>query len=288
MNSSNFNQVDHLDHLFPPSDKFRIAVCLSGQPRNWRSCVSNIKKFFEFDTHHPHTRLPIVTDYFIHTWDINTWRYPKKGHENFHIEKHTDEADIRTAFSPVSMIQEKWDHPKFPRAWDSLFYSFSRSLLLKRDRELNTNIQYDMVVKARLDTIYNPRHQMSLDVLRPKTCYSTHINIFPLEFNYYNFDDVLFYGNSPTMDLMGDLYHTFKTLHSVEKVNKNRASTDIDVTMYYGPGALLYTHMMNTGIHPEKRHTFDYAVVRSTSVEKNLDGIINYDEIRQDWFDWYI
>ena len=278
----------NLEHLFPASDKFRIAVCLSGQPRHWQMAVENIKQFFEFSRPHDTYNLPIETDYFIHTWDINTWRFPKQGHQHFVNESHNDEELIRAAYNPKAMIQESWDPKLYIRAWDSMFYSHARSLMLKRDYELTNNIQYDMVVKSRFDTIYNPRHKLPLDILAPKTCYSPHISLMAAEFNYNNFDDVVFFGNSPTMDLVGDLYHTFKILHSRENVMNNVSTINRDITMYYGPGCLLYKHMVNLGIHPERRHTFDYAIVRSTAVDVNLDGIKDYDEIRKRWFDWYI
>lgn len=280
----------NLEHLFPQPDKFRIAVCLSGQPRHWKTAMSNIKRFFEFPESaiHPVYDIPIVTDYFIHTWDVNTWRYPKKGHEHFYTESHDDKDEIKIAYNPKDMLLEAWDKNKFARNWDSMFYSHARSLMLKRKYELANNFQYDMVIKSRLDTVYNPQCKISLDQLAPKVCYSTYISLMAAEFNYNNFDDVVFFGDSPTMDLVGDLYHAFKIQHSDKEIKKNSKNIDTDITLHYGPGCLLSKHMANLGIHAEMRRTFDYAVVRSTAVDENLDGIIDYDEIRKKWFEWYI
>ena len=66
MNSSD---QPNLEHLFPLPNKFRIAVCLSGQARYWQAAVSNIRKFFETDQLDPTYNLPVETDYFIHTWE---------------------------------------------------------------------------------------------------------------------------------------------------------------------------------------------------------------------------
>jgi len=286
MNSSN------LEDLFPRSNTFRIAVCLSGELRHWRTAVANIKQFFEFPESQRYINgnqnLPITTDYFIHTWDTNTWRYYKMEHVHFKIEPHSDKSDVYAAYNPKGMIQEPWEQPRFKRAWDSMFYSHARSVMLKREYELENNFQYDMVVKSRFDTVYNPRHKIPLDLMTTKMCYSPHVSLMPLEFNYNNFDDVVFYGDSPTMDLVADLYHTYKILHSPEKLQKGLETNDVDPSMYYGPGCLLYNHMIRLGIHPERHHTFDYAIVRSTAAELNLDGIKDYDEIRKKWFDWYI
>ena len=40
----------------------RIAVCISGQPRTWRTAKDNILKYFELDN--------AQVDFFIHTFII--------------------------------------------------------------------------------------------------------------------------------------------------------------------------------------------------------------------------
>jgi hypothetical protein len=270
----------------PNTHKLRFAICLSGQARHWRKCVDNIKLFFG-NTYHPDFNMPIEVDYFIHTWDTNTWRFPKQPHYVFQTDKHNDGPDIQSAFCPQAMEFEEWDKEKYPRAWDSMFYSFAKSLMLKREYELQNNFQYDVVVKARLDVVYNPRSKFPLTRILPKCCYTGHMSVFPLEFNYINFDDVIYYGDSPTMDIVGDLYHTYKMIHSKDMITKARLKLNLDPTTYYGPGCLLYEHMINSGILPDRRHGIDYAVMRSTIVEKNLDAITQYDEVKQTWIEWY-
>lgn len=281
MNLSNSTQT------LPNTDKIRIAVCFSGQARFWKECVDNIKFFFG-STHNPEfNNIPIVVDFFIHTWDTNTWRYPKTDHSIFHNVKHDDGSSIAAAYEPKGFQVEQWEQPLFPRAWDSMFYSFAKSLMLKRNYELQHNFQYDVVVKARLDVVYNPRLRFPLQRITPKTCYTCNIDKFPLEFNYNNFDDVIFYGDSPTMDLVGDLYHSYKQAHSSDQLDENTAKLNLDPTSCYGPGCLLYDHMISMGIHPEKRPNIDYAVMRSTAAAHRLDALTDYDIVKQTWIDWY-
>jgi hypothetical protein len=269
---------------------FRIAVCLSGQPRHWRTAVSNIKKFFDFtDTGHPETGIEVQTDYFIHTWDINTWRQPKTNWEVANDVAHGEIDAIVSAFEPRAWHMDTFERTEFPRAWDPMYYSNARCLMLKRDYEISNDFQYDLVVKARMDTIYDPAHRFPLARVWPMVGYTcTPISKFPQEFNYNNFDDVLFYGDSPTMDLMGDIYSTYKTLHTAELFDQQNSSMDLQPDLWYGPGCLMYEHMTNLGIHPEGARVIEYAVVRSTAVAENLDGIYDYDKIRKKWFDWYI
>lgn len=273
----------------PPEKKFRIAVCFSGQARYWRESLENIKRFFEHEYPHPENGLEVETDYFIHTWDTNSWRLPKTDISVYNDVVHNDDEDIKNAYNPKTIIVEKYVKERFDRAWDPMFYSFARSLMLKRDYELQHSFQYDLVIKARLDVIYNPARKFPLQRVWPGVCYtSTPISKFASEFNYNNFDDVLFYGDSPTMDLIGDLYD----MHSIEKSMsyqmKNQDGLNLDPTLWYGPGCLLYKYMTKLSIHPEGSRPFEYAVMRSTAVDAKLDSVYNYNEIRSKWFDWYI
>lgn len=278
-----FNNVEQ------PSRKFRIAVCFSGQARYWQESAANIKRFFEFEHPHPENGLDVETDYFIHTWDTNSWRKPKTDHSVYEDVKHNDKDAIIETYKPKGFIQQEYHKDVFKRAWDPMFYSFARSLILKRDYELEHDFQYDLVIKARLDVIYDPSHKFPLQRVWPGTCYtSTPISKFATEFNYNNFDDVLFYGDSPTMDLLGDLYLSHKTARPMEYQYKNQRGLNLDKVLWLGPGCLLYNYMIGLSIHPTCVNPFEYAVMRSTAVEAKLDPIYNYQEIRRKWFEWYI
>lgn len=280
---------------------FKIAVCLSGQARHWKFAAENIKMFFDYShTHHFHYNIPIETDYFIHTWDTNTWRLPKTNHTVYENVKHNDKKDIEETFNPKFIEQEEYSQDRFGgdwdfRAWDPMFYSFWKSVFFKRNYELENDITYDVVIKARLDTIYNPQQKIkfpeinpSVDGLMPGICYtSLPVNKFTYEFNCDGFDDVIFYGDSRTMDIVSDLYHTYQIRHSPQKRFEINKSINTDPSLYYGPGCLLYDHMINSGVYPTFRDKFDYVVVRSTSVVDNLNSITDYDEIKKRGLEWY-
>jgi hypothetical protein len=273
-------------------ETFKVAICLSGQPRYWNIAAKNIKKYFESEKLHTIYHVPIEYHYFIHTWDINTWRYPKTHHTHFYDEKTEDVEGLKNEFNPKLIVQEKWNKDKFIKPWDSLFYSFYRSLLLKREYEIENKFEYNVVVKARLDIIYNPNHTFNIHLVNPGfnglvpgMCYNIHpINKFPNEFNYNCFDDVLFFGDSRTMDMVGSLYHSFqKTIE-----NNIHNEHNLNPSYRYGPGTLLYEHMMNLGVHPEMSFFSDYCVIRSTALNGGeLDSVINYNEFKRKSIDWY-
>lgn len=275
---------------------FKIAVCLSGQARHWKVASENIISFFNYNnTHHFHANIPIETDYFIHTWDTNTWRYPKTFHNVFENIKHNDFEEIKNTYNPKFIEQEEFDEKKFILAWDPMFYSFWKSIMFKRDYELENNFTYDVVIKARLDVIYNLQQKIKFNEIKPSVngltpgiCYTSQpITKFSYEFNYNNFDDVIFYGDSRTMDIISDLYHTYKIKHSPQKRFDIAKSLNTDTSLFYGPGCLLYEHMINCGIYPTNREIFEYVVVRSTAVQENLNSIKDYEEIKRKGIEWY-
>ena len=272
-------------------NKIRVAVCLSGQVRHWKIAAPNIKRFFTMTV--PTQLIPdtdeITTDYFIHTWDTNTWRNLKMEHHIYRDEKHTDTDDIKRIFEPKHFEQEEWIPKNFPRAWDAMFYSAGKSIMSKRNYELDNDFEYDLVIKARFDVIYDTDYPFPLMRLGPGCCYTTtSISKFPSEFNANCFDDVMYYGDSRTMDLVGSLYDTYKIHHSPKNVIASNDSVNMDATVFYGPGTLLYDHFTKLNIHPDGNRHIRYAVVRSTATEAKLDSIKDYHEIKRLSNEWYI
>lgn len=261
-------------------NQIRIAVCLSGQPRTWKRTHANIKKFFNNVKVMNNGNIRI--DYFIHTWNMNSWRDKSSQPHPGKNVTHDDNKEIIDAFNPKDSIFEVFKKHRFPRAWDAMFYSHEQSLMLKRTTELSENFQYDVVFKARFDVIYNTQAPLRIDDLSPGACYTSCINKFPREFNYNNFDDVIFYGDSPTMDMVGDLYSTYKILHSTE----NTTGLNVSPSIYYGPGCLLYEHMINLGILPKTVHC-RYAVFRR-SFPPWFDAIDDFDKLFMLGRRWYI
>ena len=279
---------------------FRIAVCFSGQARYWKESADNIKMFFNYSQHHHHhfhnEIVPIEVDYFIHTWDTNTWRYPKTNHGKFFDEKVDNIEEIREFYNPICIEQETYNSKQYPRAWDPMFHSLTKSLMMKRNYELENNFEYDVVVKARLDVIYNPQQQIPFHLMTPGVnglipgmCYSGKpVFKFPYEFNYNAFDDVIFYGDSRTMDLVGDLFRSYRNIHNSEALTELAFGINPLPSLFYGPGTLLYEHMINSGIHPAAMNEpIDYVVYRSTAAVDHLDSITDFMEIRKRWADWY-
>ena len=90
-------------------NNFKCAVLLSGESRTWELAKNNIKSFFErgvkceFNNIHR----PFKVDYFIHTWDTNSWRDPTQPHGT------KDSFKLEVIPSNTKQKMEDFYNPKF-------------------------------------------------------------------------------------------------------------------------------------------------------------------------------
>lgn len=279
---------------------FNIAVCLSGQPRTWKTASDNILNYFNTKIC-VERNIRVRVDYFIHTWDTNSYRdktEPRWQNKDYKIINPSEEEDMRLTFLPAEMEYETYDSAKHLHAWSGLFYSFMRSVNLKRKYELENDISYDMVVKSRLDINFpqeginkygEPLSKFHPHVLRPLTAYASSPTPtrFPMEFYQSCFDDVFYYTDSPTMDLISNIYFWYKDIMDKGLAQKQRKQFVDTPEYYYGPGTLLYKYITNWNIHPYADHANPYYVVRKIAEEKGLHSINDWKEVQELHWDWY-
>jgi hypothetical protein len=173
-----------------------------------------------------------------------------------------------------------------------------RSINLKRKYEIENNIVYDMVVKSRLDLNFPqegvnrygaPISKFYPHVLRPLTAYASSPTPtrFPTEFNQSCFDDVFFYSDSPTMDLLSNIYFWYIDIMDKGLAQKQRKEFVDNPEYYYGPGTLLYKYLTNWNIHPYADHANPYYVVRKVAHDMGLHSINDWKQIEELHWDWY-
>lgn len=262
----------------------RIAVCLSGQSRTWRTSSKNIKNYFNLPDVH--------VDYFIHTWDTNTYRdIEQMSDKKLDYKTSENESDnIKLEYNPVLMEFEVYDKTKYNN-WEPLFYSFMKSVWLKKKHELENDFEYDIVIKARFDVNFKqegnnvfgkPFNKFYIHNVFPLVAYTANElfeDKFPTEFNQNHFDDVFFYSDSKTMDIISKIYTWYKDLNktSILQLNKNECIKNQEY--FYGPGTLLYTYLIKHTIHPMSKLCIPYYIVRKEVEELGLDSINDWEEI---------
>lgn len=262
----------------------KIAVCLSGQSRTWKTAKDNILKYFDVGAD---------VDFFIHTWDINTIRLSNQStvipfNPNL---TDTDVLELRESYNPKAIEVEKYNPDQFyDNPWISLYYSFMKSIQLMRMHELENDITYDIVIKSRLDVNFpqdgvnkfgHPSNKFYIHPIRPLVLYTSSEQLFRFEceLNQTCADDVFFYGDSQTMFLLSNIYKWFFT--GVTKTKEERDNKLFATVAYhlYGPGTILYKYAVKMGIYPFGLLHTPYYIVRFEAEEQKLHSITDWRRI---------
>lgn len=270
----------------------RIAVCISGQPRTWRTAKDNILKYFELDD--------VQVDFFIHTWDCNSFR--KNGEilwdRQYESVSEFELEEITKAFNPKKIELETFSDKSHRSVWESIFYSFMKSVWLKRQYELENDFLYDIVIKTRFDinfhmqginSVNKPLNKFYIHPIRTLVAYSANNGIpkFPSEFNLNTFDDVYFYADSKTMDIISNIYYWYKDVLKLSHEQTYKQEFITNVAMFLGPGTILYKYLVDWGIHPYGEIFTPYYVVRKHAEDLKLDSLKDWDRIKSISFNWY-
>lgn len=257
----------------------KVAVCLSGQLRKWKLGVDNQKWFWSTGNAEV-----IEVDYFAHTW---TYSWDRPGVSKEYTERLVSNQELdefKSAFELKNLAVDDIKQNEFRENdhWSALFYSFCRSLILKREYELANNFQYDVVVKSRPDVAFSPSLSFNIPKLHNNVIYSTHGGPMPMEFNMFNVNDCVFLGNSYSMDLLTNLYFYRQNGIIPENIENEKNIHPL------GPGTLMHEYFRDYGIMPMCSVGFNEVLLKEGCPE-DLD-LLNKDEfkIMQKYFqDWY-
>ena len=165
--------------------KYKIAICLSGEPRNWTVCAPYYKRFPEW-FREKGVKQDVDIDYFIHSYDEVTHRSSKiidndtveNVYNNHYITP--DFASIIDCYKPKRHLIEDKDsllpyiqyffkeddeeyrkikHSNYSRV--SQWMSTSKSIKLCADYAKETNTKYDFIIKSRFDVQFF-EHQINI------------------------------------------------------------------------------------------------------------------------------
>lgn len=220
---------------------FRVALCFSGQLREWESAFPSIKKFINFFDTKP--------DIFCHMWDFNSTSHAIKFHTNENIIHDLKQGEVEKAlstFNPtrhlvenieksklieersynyiklINKLQENEEIPHSPYWLSSQYYGISQASILKQEHELENNFTYDLVIRMRYDSYFtNAFIEMfsreSISYIKPFTIYSTHSNLSD-KYPFLEIGDIFFMADSLTYNIISDyvnhLPHVFQCMNN--------------------------------------------------------------------------
>jgi hypothetical protein len=247
----------------------KIAVCLSGQLRNWEIAHKNQIWFWE--------KSGYEVDYFVHTWDYSADRTAISKPYVYRDIDNDEYNRFIEIYKPKKHIFDSKTQEFFydNDHWSSLFYSFSQSILLKREYELENGFEYDVVVKSRPDVVFDPHMKYNdyiFNNLYDNTLFSTHGGRMEHEFNMYNINDCVFFSNSYTMDILINIY-----FYRQQKINKNIPHYKNYQIM--GPGVLIHEYCRDFGITPITDVGFHEVLIKDVC-PTDLD-LINHTDFQQ-------
>lgn len=260
---------------------YKIAVCLSGQPRTYKYALPSTLNFFHNNENYSYY-------YFCHAWDYNTYKVREDNvlswkHEV--VPKNVLIEEITNLLNPKKIvIESREDLPNDIIPWDSLYYSQMRANYLKREYELEHNFEFDFVIKSRYDLVFIPYHTFELDYRlndpydykKPYDFYGTHNGRMGMEYDRVNISDVIYYGSSEVMDVISDIYWFMVS------ERKYHIPEDCD---FLGPGTLMSEYLRHTNIKFfRSAKSLSECVYRKDAVNKDgigLHVVNDYDKIVQ-------
>ena len=260
----------------------KIAVCMSGQLRQWEIAKENQKWFWETSG--------VEIDYFIHPWDYSGDR---EGVSQPYVMRDVSQEEFNEVvdwYKPKKYMldNKKQDFFYANDHWSSLFYSLAQSIKLKREYEIENNFEYDLVIKTRPDVVFDPQYFFSWEPLEHNVLFTTQGGIMEHEFYMYNANDMVFYGTSYTMDLMMSMYfYRQKVLDERNMFDKKLFVGPL------GPGVLMQEYFRDYGITAQtiqpNRHTFIETLVK-LGCPQDLDLFQHNDFHKMEKYfrDWYL
>ena len=166
----------------------KIAVCLSGQLRQWEIAKENQKWFWSTSGHE--------VDYFIHTWSYSgdragvTHEYEWRDISKEEYKDICDYYEVKDGIYDTTPQEWFYDNDH----WSALFYSLSQSVMLKRKYEIENNFEYDVVIKSRPDIVFNPSKRKTCHLEHDcfdNMLWTTHGGEMGHEFGMFNIDDMI-------------------------------------------------------------------------------------------------
>lgn len=229
--------------------RFKVAVCISGQTRIWKTAVPSLLKFF--------SDIKADVYFFGHTWDTNSWRNGVTGE---YIDEVCDAHKLRTELLdriPFTKLRIDSQLPYFNGSSNVVWGPMAKSLMyanyLKCEWEQEHDEKFDLVVRGRFDLVYHPDQRLQqfvdLNNISPSKLYCQ-MTEMPQEQWLMAIDDTMYFGASHIMDIIDQFY---RYLDTGQFYKLTRTSDFNPAFLNCGMGVLLYkwATLKNIGFIPK-------------------------------------
>jgi hypothetical protein len=262
----------------------KIAVCMSGQLRGWDIAKENQKWFWSTSNEE--------VDYFIHTWNYSGDRKGVSQEYEWRDVSKKEFKEIVEWYDFKKSIYDTKEQKYFygDDHWSALFYSFAQSIMLKRQYEIDNDFEYDLVIKSRPDIVFDPKRHFTYEFLDDNTIHTTQGGNMPHEFNMFNINDICFYSNSYTMDMLVNLYfHRQKVINGNSGYNMEEGDLNFHPL---GPGTLIHEYCRDYGITAlptfgKHGHWQETIIKLGCPEDLDLLDTVEFQKMEKYFRDWY-
>jgi len=193
----------------------RIAVCLSGFPRNYKETFDFFKK---------HVIDALNPDLFFFGYNQKSGVFDNEFVDKFKFTNYIIGDYTQDVSNEISLLCDGWKPTKlhsstrFEGGCKSQFYNIYKSNELKNKFEKNNNITYDIIIRARFEAFF-VRDITVEEILR----YPENTISIPPEWNFkeiggYGVTDQFAIGNKKMMDIYSDAIKYFKMYNNTHGV----------------------------------------------------------------------
>lgn len=190
-----------------PHGRRRIAICFSGQLRTWRSCADSWHNILL------HNGRDDNIDVFCHLWDYNTQPNAVDPSQTSVKIENEEIRELLEVLKPKNYLieQQKEFKPYKPNqaittpSFLSQFYGIMKVARLKKEYEIKNDLMYDVVVRARYDSLYLTRLSDMYNSVEPNIMHGFHIGWDYLT-NRGRMGDICWMADSQTYDIIADYY----------------------------------------------------------------------------------
>lgn len=282
---------------------YRVAILITGQSRTYSVCLDNIRTFFSNPKTEDGIRW-VKVDYFLHTWTTNQWT--GKGSDkpvlhkipyvkaDINLEEIQQKLTTESHSRVVNIEVEKFNPERVHKAWGPGLYSVYKANLAKLKNEYDEGIIYDIVIKVRFDQIFNPKHLFRyhnyLNSIENRFMYTNTVTArMAHELNSFNLDDVWYFSDSPTMNMIAQTYNYIGQAIGEPSHKKSRQNSIFYPEALLGPGCIANRFINIINIHGIKvcDPDYRYVVVRKKALEEGWDPRFDYDKIVKHSLEYY-
>jgi hypothetical protein len=285
------------------TEDYRVAILITGQSRTYSVCLDNIRTFFSNPKTEDSVRW-VKVDYFLHTWTTNQWTESGSDkirlHEIPYVKADINEKEVHQKLTTegytrvVNIEIEKFNPERIHKAWGPGLYSIYKANLAKLKNEYKEGIVYDVVIKVRFDQIFNPKHLFRYhnfsNSIENRFMYTNSVTArMPNELNSFNLDDVWYFSDSPTMNLIAQTYNYVGQSIGEPAHKKSRLDRMFYPETLLGPGCLNNRFINLINIHGIRvcNQDYRYIIVRKKSLDEGWDPRFDYEKISKNSLEYY-